>query len=81
MKVCRRCRVEIDTRDGENLCQNCALPSSCWSDNHHVNKAETAKRKKISRKKAAQRRREMDDAMDSLGLVKVRGAMGGTYYE
>jgi DNA-directed RNA polymerase subunit RPC12/RpoP len=62
MKVCQRCGAEIDTKDGENLCQDC-------------------ERRRISRKKAAQRRREIDDVMDSLGLVKVRGAMGGTYYE
>ena len=66
MKVCQRCGVEIDTRDGENLCRDCDGSSD---------------RKKVSRKKATQRRREMDDVMDSLGLVKVRGAMGGTYYK
>lgn len=32
-------------------------------------------------KRAKRRRKEMDDLMDSLGLVKVRGAMGGVYYE
>lgn len=26
-------------------------------------------------------RREIDDVMASLGLVRVKGAMGGTYYE
>jgi hypothetical protein len=23
MKVCNRCGVEIDTRDGDNMCDNC----------------------------------------------------------
>jgi len=32
-------------------------------------------------RKARKRRSERDDVMRSLGLVKVRGAMGGTYWE
>ncbi len=31
--------------------------------------------------KAKRRRSVRDEVMASLGLVKVRGAMGGTYYE
>ena len=30
---------------------------------------------------ARKRRKERDDVMKSLGLKKVRGAMGGTYWE
>ena len=37
--------------------------------------------RRIKSKEAARRRHEIDDVMDSLGLKKVRGAMGGTYYE
>lgn len=64
MKVCEVCGVEIDTRDGENRCSDCA------SD-----------RPRKTKKQRRANRRLMDDAMDSLGLVKVRGAMGGVYYE
>jgi hypothetical protein len=32
-------------------------------------------------KKRKSNRKAMDDAMRSMGLVKVRGAMGGTYWE
>lgn len=38
-------------------------------------------RSKMKRDEARLRRRERDDAMRSLGLKKVRGAMGGTYWE
>lgn len=33
------------------------------------------------RKGARQSRRQMDGVMASLGLTKVRGALGGVYYE
>ena len=32
-------------------------------------------------KKARERRRAMDAAMGSLNMKRVKGAMGGTYYE
>jgi uncharacterized Zn finger protein (UPF0148 family) len=32
-------------------------------------------------KKARDRRRAMDAAMDSIGMKPVRGALGGRYYE
>lgn len=38
-------------------------------------------RKKLSAKEAKKRREAIDDVMKSLGLTKVRGAMGGVYYE
>lgn len=66
MKVCEVCGEEICTKDGENRCQSC--------ENMEVAKT---KRKQQARAK----RRAIDDAMRSLGLVKVRGAMGGTYWE
>ena len=34
-----------------------------------------------SRVKSARTRRQRDDAMRSVGIVKVRGALGGTYWE
>jgi len=65
MKVCKRCGEEIHTRDGENFCGTC----------------EEGNRKSLSRKRAAQQRRERDAVLRSLGLSKVRGALGGTYWE
>ena len=69
MKVCERCGDEIATKDGENLCTACE-------------RYEDAEPKRAKRRIAARaRRREHDDVMSSLGLVKVRGALGGTYWE
>ena len=65
MKVCEICGVEISTRDGENRCQKCESLDL------------SAKR----RAKANRARRERDQVMRGLGLVKVRGALGGTYWE
>jgi uncharacterized Zn finger protein (UPF0148 family) len=66
MKTCQHCGIEISTKDGENLCQSC-------EDRVADGKRPT--------KGARRQRREIDSVMESLGLVKVRGAMGGTYYE
>ena len=41
---------------------------------------EEAKRRR-SNKRARIARRSRDDAMRSIGMVKVRGALGGTYWE
>jgi len=62
MKFCEKCGVEISTKDGENLCQDC----------------ENGKRLNEKRKAA---RRAREAALRSCGLVKVRGALGGTYWE
>ena len=71
MKVCERCRDEISTKDGENLCQLCER-----------NEVELSRRvRRIAKAKARARCREKDDVLRSLGLVKVRGALGGTYWE
>ena len=78
MKVCEQCGIEIDGKDGDNLCPRCddlqmsGLQSSIYSEQHRANKRKAAR---------AKQRRERDDAMRSLGMVKVRGAMGGTYWE
>ena len=35
----------------------------------------------IKKQKARERRKERNELMKSLGLVKVRGSLGGTYWE
>jgi hypothetical protein len=70
MKVCEICGNEIGTRDGDNTCRGCEDAESVRSQ------AASAKRAR-----AAANRRARDAAMRSCGLVKVRGAMGGTYWE
>jgi uncharacterized Zn finger protein (UPF0148 family) len=66
MKVCELCGDEIFTKDGENRCPTCEV--------HDDPKPKEKKRRRNNRK-------AMDELMDSLGLVKVRGALGGVYYE
>lgn len=65
MKVCEHCGDEICTRDGENKCRQCE-------------RASRGKRK-LFEKSIERIAREY--ALESCGLVKVRGAMGGTYWE
>lgn len=65
MKVCETCGTEICTKDGEGLCAVCE-------------RAAAMGRRKAGAKAA---RKARESAMRSLGLVKVRGAMGGTYWE
>lgn len=62
MKICEKCGIEIGTKDGENLCKDCESLSF------------SLRKKKLR----AKQRRERADIMQSLGLVKVRGALGGT---
>ena len=72
MKVCEKCGGDISGyKDGENICHDCQTVYDTSRDN--VNK----QRRAI----ANRQRRERADAMRSLGLVKVRGALGGTYWE
>lgn len=66
MKVCEICGEEISTRDGENRCQQCEEADS---------------KKEIRKARRRTNRAAREDAMRSLGLVKVRGALGGTYWE
>ena len=66
MKVCEDCGVEIYTKDGGNKCPTCE------------------DRAADGKKPATQARRKrsgIDQAMRDLGLVKVRGVLGGTYWE
>lgn len=65
MKVCENCGKEICTKDGENHCPSC-------------DDADPAELKRLRRNR---QRRERDAALRSIGLVKVRGALGGTYWE
>jgi len=66
MKVCENCGVEIGGKDGvDNLCRKC-------------DDADMAGRKRGRQQKL---RREREQAMRDCGLVKVRGALGGTYWE
>lgn len=70
MKTCERCGEENDGRDGENLCQACD------------ELAEETGRKAAAKRAAARRQRKArHEAMLDCGMVKVRGALGGTYYE
>lgn len=62
------------------VCSRCGVEIFTRDGENRCSDCEN-ERKKLNRKKAAARRRAMDDVMDSLGLKKVRGAMGGTYYE
>jgi len=70
MKFCRRCGVEISTPDGVNFCDSCQSMSD--------RQDKLAKRK---RQQARARRRERAEVMRSLGLKRVRGALGGEYWE
>lgn len=67
MKCCENCGVEIVTRDGDNLCLACQ-------------EAEGNK-KTLRNARARSNRKAREDAMRSCGLVKVRGALGGNYWE
>lgn len=67
MKVCAICGEEISTKDGDNLCPSC-------------DKAVAIAHGKTLRKARAARK-EREQILKDLGLVKVRGALGGTYWE
>ena len=66
MKVCENCGVEIDTRDGDNLCRKC---DNCETD------------KQLANRRRYQCRKDREQAMRDCGLTKVRGALGGVYWE
>jgi len=65
MKTCEKCGIEIDTRDGENLCRAC----------------DDAAANGKTRKGARKQRNMYHQAMLDCGLVRVKGACGGIYYE
>ena len=65
MKFCEVCGEESDGKDGENLCERCDRAAA------------DGKR----RRGARANRRAREEALRSLGMVKVHGALGGTYWE
>ncbi len=65
MKVCNICEDEISTRDGVNVCAKCE-------------ETETSRAKRQCR---ANQRKAKEDVLRSIGLKKVRGALGGIYWE
>jgi len=67
MKVCNHCGEEFGGRDGENVCDTCEQLMDA--------------RKKAKLAKRRQARKERDEVLRSVGLKKVRGALGGTYWE
>lgn len=69
MKFCESCGEEIYTKDGENLCTACE------------DAAESKTKAAARRAKANANRRAREAALRSCGLVKVRGALGGVYWE
>lgn len=71
MKVCETCGEEIATIDSENQCLVC----------EEGQEATPGSRLAKTRAKAKVLRQERDKVMKSIGLVKVRGALGGTYWE
>lgn len=66
MKTCRNCGTELATREGENLCAHC---DAC----------ETPKELRSRRRNSSRKMRE--ELLRSCGMVKVRGALGGEYWE
>lgn len=67
MKVCNKCGIEIDGLDGDNYCPDCDRDDPPPSPKQKQTK-------KLSRKAREEIYRE-------LGLVKVKGALGGSYWE
>ena len=65
MKVCENCGKEISTKDGDNTCSQCT-------------DLEGVSVKRVSRDHV---KKEREDCYRLLGLTKVKGAMGGTYWE
>ena len=60
------------------LCEMCGEEIDTKDGENRCEKCESKGR--ISKKRRLARRAR-EDAMSSLGLVKVKGAMGGTYWE
>lgn len=66
MKVCNKCCVEIDGLDGDNYCPDC--------DSDTPPRPKKKKTKTLSRS-------IREEIMRDHGMVKVRGALGGTYFK
>ena len=76
MKCCRICGDENVGGDGENICRGCLDFNDLGSARENHDAATVAKAAKARAKRKAR-----EDALRSCGLVKVRGALGGTYWE
>lgn len=61
------------------VCEVCGIEISTRDGDNRCMKCEEAS--KAKKAKARKARKERDEAMRSCGLVKVRGALGGTYWE
>lgn len=55
------------------VCEKCGEEIGTKDGDNHCGKCH--------KKDRAKRRKEREDVLRSCGLVKVRGAMGGTYWE
>lgn len=62
------------------VCEVCGVEIDTRDGENRCSDCESDRPRK-TKKQRRSNRRMMDDAMSSLGLVKVRGAMGGVYYE
>lgn len=60
------------------FCERCGIEIDGGDGENHCSKC-ASKIKQSKRSKA--RRREREDTLRDLGLTKVRGALGGTYWE
>ncbi len=60
------------------VCESCDTEISSKDGD---NRCESCEKKKSRNKRAAENRRAMREAMKSLGMTRVRGALGGVYYE
>lgn len=58
--------AEIGGRDGENLCSECEAMED---------------RRQLRNQRARENKRERSAVLRDLGLVQVRGALGGLYWE
>ena len=61
------------------VCEVCGEEISTRDGDNRCQACEDATASK--RRKARQQRKERDQVLRDCGLVKVRGAMGGTYWE
>lgn len=60
------------------FCELCGIEIATKDGENHCRECEDKTRRSAKAKKA---RREREDVLRSCGLVKVRGALGGTYWE
>jgi uncharacterized Zn finger protein (UPF0148 family) len=60
------------------VCEICGNEISTRDGENRCSRCENKSKRNA---RARRRRREIQEAMESLGLKKVRGSMGGTYYE